>query len=125
MVGGSTGELAVCSIGCQRTAEPPAERGKRVNGARTNGEQWATPWHLGPEAARKGWRLSYHRGVDSTTAMLVGGAVGVLIGAGAMLAFGVSERQQQAIIGTVNTTTWARNPTVVTGEPMTAAQFLG
>ena len=28
--------------------------------------------------------------------MLVGGAVGVLIGAGAMLAFGVSERQQQA-----------------------------
>jgi two-component system sensor histidine kinase SenX3 len=46
---------------------------------------------LGPRAARVS---PYHHSVDPTDAALLGGALGVLIGAGAILAFRISERQR-------------------------------
>ena len=74
-------------------------RGPTMNAARLPGEQLATR-RLTSAALRPSRRLcplrtSYHSNVDATDAALIGGVFGVLIGAGAMLAFRLTEREQQ------------------------------
>ena len=53
---------------------------------------WA---HLGPTTQLSLLSTSYHSSVNATDVALIGGVFGVLIGAGAMLAFRLTEREQQ------------------------------
>jgi two-component system, OmpR family, sensor histidine kinase SenX3 len=66
-----------------------------MNGARLAGEQLATGGLTSPPRVPSAHRVSLTiHSVDATDAALIGGVFGVLVGAGGMLAFRITEREQ-------------------------------